>query len=251
MLANLIWLAVDPNVGIFGDVRMLITILADIIAFFWIWRLFFPAQCSPQSNQSRRKATQTIARVAIFGAIATILYTMPMLQFKVPFFPSFLEFHFDEIPVFIAGFAYGPLTSFLILVVKTLIKLPMTSTAGVGEIADLLYSSAFILPAALIYKRKRTMAGAWVGFTVGAVCQLIASSLGNMFFMIDFYVFFFNLPEAVLLAIAQAANPRITDIHYTMVLYGILPFNVIKNAAIIAVTFLIYKRTEIVVCKKI
>ncbi len=251
MSMNLIKLAVDPQVGIFGDLRMLITILADIIAFFWVWRILSHSPSKSQTNDSKRKITQTIARVAIFGGIATILYTMPMLQFKVPFFPSFLEFHFDEIPVFIAGFAYGPLTSFLILVVKTLIKLPMTSTAGVGEVADLLYSSAFILPAALIYKKKRTMAGAWIGFSVGAVCQLIASSLGNMFFMIDFYVFFFNLPEVVLLGIAQAANPRITDIHYTMVLYGILPFNVIKNAAIILVTFLIYKRTEVIVCKKI
>ncbi len=237
--------------SIYGDLRMLIAIVADILGFFGIWQIISKSNTKTKTNETTRKATQTIARVAIFGGIATILYAMPMLQFKVAIFPSFLEFHFDEIPVFIAGFAYGPLTSFFILVVKTLIKLPMTSTAGVGELADLLYSSAFILPAALIYKKNRTMKGAWFGFAVGTLCQLIASSLGNMFFMIDFYVFFYNLPEAVLLSIAQVANPNITDIHYTMVLYGILPFNLLKDAAVIIVTFLIYKRTEVVICKKI
>ncbi len=241
----------DSFASIYGDLRMLIAIVADILGFFWIWQIIAKTRQKVKTNETARKATQTIARVAIFGGIATILYTMPMLQFKIAIFPSFLEFHFDEIPVFIAGFAYGPMTSFLILLVKTIIKLPMTSTAGVGELADLLYSSAFILPAALIYKKSRTMKGAWIGFSVGTICQLIASSLGNMFFMIDFYVFFFNLPEAVLLSIAQVANPKITDIHYTMVLYGILPFNLLKDAAVVLVTFLIYKRTEVVICKKI
>lgn len=248
---NIIRTAADSFASIYGDLRMLIAIVANILAFFGIWQIISKRNEKTKTNESTRKATQTIARVAIFGAIATILYAMPMLQFKVAIFPSFLEFHFDEIPVFIAGFAYGPLTSFLILLVKTIIKLPMTSTAGVGELADLLYSSAFILPAALIYKKNRTMKGAWLGFSIGILCQLIASSLGNMFFMIDFYVFFFNLPEAVLLAIAQVANPNIKDIHYTMVLYGILPFNLLKDAAVVLVTFLIYKRTEVVICKKI
>ena len=54
------------------------------------------------------------------------------------FFPSFLEIHFDEVPAFIAGFAYGPMSAVFILIVKTLVKLPMTITAGVGENDDYL-----------------------------------------------------------------------------------------------------------------
>ena len=49
-----------------------------------------------------------IVRTAIFGAIAAILYTVPFLAFNIPLFPSFLKFHFDEIPLLIAGFSYGP-----------------------------------------------------------------------------------------------------------------------------------------------
>ena len=54
-----------------------------------------------------------ISRVAIFGAISTILYIVPVFQIQLPFVPSFLQLHFDEIPAFIAGYAYGPWSSTL------------------------------------------------------------------------------------------------------------------------------------------
>ena len=80
-----------------------------------------------------------IVRSAIFGAIAGILYAVPFLSFSVPFFPSFLKFHFDEIPLMIAGFAYGPWVAILATIIRGLIKLPMDigSTMGVGVLADI------------------------------------------------------------------------------------------------------------------
>ncbi len=188
--------------------------------------------------------SKVMARTAIFGAIATILYIVPIFQIKIPIFPPFLEFHFDEIPIFIAGFAYGPWTAILITIVKTLIKLPFSSTAMVGELADLLYSLAFVLPAVIYYRRHKNLKGVMLGFTFGFFTQLLVSSLFNALFMIDFYLFLYDLPEHVLLAMVNATNPRITDIHWTMVLYGILPFNLVKNTIVIIVTFLVYKRVH-------
>ena len=144
-------------------------------------------------NTKRKVDIKTIARIGIFGALAAILYCIPIFQFKLPsIFPSFLEFHFDEIPIFIASFAYGPLTGFFVILVRTLIKLPMTSTLCVGEISDFLYSCALILPAAFYYKKHRTFKGALIGITIGFFSQIIISALGNGLFMIDFYLFLFN-----------------------------------------------------------
>jgi len=189
--------------------------------------------------------SKVMARTAIFGAIATILYIVPLFTIKIPIFPPFLEFHFDEIPVFVAGFAYGPVTSILILIVKTLIKLPFSSTAMVGELADLLYSLAFVLPAVLYYRKNRNIKGVMIGFSLGFIAQLVISSLFNALFMIDFYLFLypFLTPES-LLELVRATNPRITDIHWSLVLYGILPFNVVKNTLVIIITFLVYKRVH-------
>jgi riboflavin transporter FmnP len=71
---------------------------------------------------------------------------------------------------------------------------------------------------------------------------LIVSSLANALFIIDFYLFFFGIPEGVLLSLVQEINPMITDVRWTMVLYGTLPFNVVKNLLVIFITFLSYKR---------
>ena len=186
--------------------------------------------------------TRFIVRVAIFGAIAAVLYIF--IKFPVPIFPAFMEFHFDEIPILIAGFAYGPLAGFAVTVVKTLIKLPMTSTMGVGELCDFLYTTAFVVPAAFVYKRHRNIKGAIIGLLIGMVAQLVAAVLGNMFIIIPFYMRVMEYQESDILYLCQKANAGIKDLKWTYSLFAVLPFNAIKDVGIIVVTFMVYKTTR-------
>lgn len=192
-----------------------------------------------------------ITRTAIFGAIAGILYTVPFLAFNIPLFPGFLKFHFDEIPLFIAGFAYGPWIALAATFVRALIKLPFDigETMGVGVLTDILFSLAFVLPAAFIYKHKRTIQGALIGIGVGTLCQLGVSALGNVFISIPFYLNVMGLDETQLLGAMQKANPAITDIRWSYVLFAVLPFNAIKDAIVVIVTMLIYKPLRRVINK--
>ncbi len=197
-----------------------------------------------KGHVEKENRTRFIVRVAVFGGFSAILYCVPFLKFPVPFFPSFLEFHFDEIPAFIGAFAYGPMTGFYILLVKTFIKLPMTNTLAVGEIADLLYSLAFIMPAALFYQKNRTFKGAIKALILGLFCQLVVSLVANVYVMFPFYMKMFGLSEAALLKVCQLANPAIQDVRWSVGFIAVLPFNVIKDAAIILVTLLVYKSTH-------
>ncbi len=192
----------------------------------------------------KQNRTRFLVRVAVFGGFSAILYCVPFLKFPVPFFPSFLEFHFDEIPAFIAAFAYGPMTGLYILLVKTFIKLPLTTTLCVGEIADLIYSVAFIIPAAVYYERHRTFIGALKSLILGLVCQLVVSLVANVYVMFPFYMEMFGISEAGLLKICQAANPAIKDIRWSVGFIAVLPFNALKDAMIIVVTMLVYKSTH-------
>jgi|LAHS01.1.fsa_nt_gb riboflavin transporter len=182
-----------------------------------------------------------IARVAIFGAISTLLYIVPVFQIQLFFLPSFVQLHFDEIPAFIAGFAYGPWTAFAILIIKALIKLPMSTTLGVGELADVIYSSVFILPAVWIYQKKRNLKGVALGFGVSTALQLVVTSIVNVYAMLPFYEFMFNMTPAALLGACQAVNPAIQDLGWGYTLYVNLPLNLIKDAIVIAVTFIVYR----------
>ena len=193
-----------------------------------------------------------IARTAVFAAISIILYVVPFLKFSLPIFPSFLEIHLDEIPAFMAGFAYGPLSGFLVILVKTLVKLPLTSTACVGELADFIYSVAFVVPAALIYKKHRTIKGAIVSLSIATAIQLLVASFVTTFIMLDIYGQLFHLSRATILKMCQAVNPAFKTINGTGVeflfpflLMVSLPFNAIKDLIVVFATLLLYKRLRV------
>ncbi|MCH5179633.1 MAG: ECF transporter S component [Erysipelotrichales bacterium] len=185
-----------------------------------------------------------MSRVAIFGAIAAILYCVPFLKFKLPFFLSFLEIHFDEIPAFIASFAYGPLCGSLVLFIKTIIKLPFTNTATVGEWLDLLYGLALILPASIIYQKHRTFKGAAIGIVASIFTQLLVSFVCAGTFVVDFYAALYNIEADTILKMGQALNPKVENVYFSMALYCFLPFNAFKDAIIAILTILLYPRVR-------
>ena len=214
------------------------TIIFGVLVLVFIF-VFLKLYYKEKGHTKYKFGTKQMVRVAIFGALSGIFYIF--IKFPVPFMPAFLEFHFDEIPAFIASFAYGPVVGLLVLLVKTLIKLPLTSTLGVGELSDLVFSAAFILPAALIYKRKRNFKGVFIGLAIGTLFQLTVSLLANIYITIPFYLKVMEFPEAAILGMCKAANPNITNIGWSYGLLAVLPFNAMKDAAVILLTLFTYK----------
>lgn len=188
--------------------------------------------------------TKFIAKTGIFASISIILYIVPYFQFPLFFMPSFLELHFDEVPALIAGFAYGPLSGIIVILCKTLVKLPMTRTLGVGELADLIYSIAFVIPASLIYKKNRSLKGAFIGLSLGVLIQIIVSSLITSFAILDFYIAVMGLSKETILAMCQAANPNIKSLGWNFLLWVALPFNLIKDAIVSFFTLILYKKVH-------
>jgi len=221
----------DNITGLFVVVAFVVVFLAKFLAKF-----FFKGNVM---------TTRFIARTAVFAAISIILYTVPFLKFSLPIFPAFLEIHLDEIPAFIAGFAYGPLSGALVILVKTIVKLPLTNTACVGELADFIYSIVFVVPAAIIYKRHRTIKGAFVSMGVATVIQVVTASFVTTFVMLDAYSVLYHLPKSVILGMCQKINPAITNLGFPFLLMVALPFNALKDAIVVMVTFLLYKRLRI------
>ena len=134
-----------------------------------------------------------IAKTGIFAAVSIILYVVPIFKITLPFFPPFLEIHFDEIPALISGFAYGPFSALIILLIKTLVKLPFSTTVCVGELADFIYSCAFIIPASLIYTNHRKFKYAIIAILSGCLIQSIVASILTTFVMLDLYCIFYKV----------------------------------------------------------
>ena len=202
-----------------------------------------------RKSKSNHLTIRLLSKSAVFAAFSIILYIVPALNINLPIFPSFLKLHFDEIPAFIAGFAYGPISAILVIVVKTLVKIPMTSTLGVGELTDLIYSLLFVLPAAIVYRKQKNIKGALKGFLVGFIVQLVASSFLTTFVILKFYIFVMGWNEQFILSACQMVNPAITDLKWPFFFIVALPFNALKDVIVIFLTLLLYKRLHKVIDK--
>ena len=100
-----------------------------------------------------KMSAAVVAKIAVLTAISFVLY---LLKFNLPFmFPSFLEMQFSELPAMLAGFSMGPVAGVLVVVFKCLLKLPLTSTAYVGELTDIIIGVAYVLPASVIYRLRK------------------------------------------------------------------------------------------------
>ena len=189
-----------------------------------------------------------ITVTGIFGALAVILYVV-VPDFGLGFTPPWLKVHLDEIPMFLAGYMYGPIAALMVDLIKTLVKLPMSSTACVGEIGDFIFSLVFVLPAVLIYERKRKLSSVFIGFGVSTVAQIIFAMLMNVYFMIPFYSMLYGLPESVLEGMCTKIIPAVQGENWKWLYASIMvaPMNAIKDSIVIVVVLLLYKRLHILI----
>lgn len=220
---------------IYNTFRLSISLIACVfVAFIFLKNIFLKTTC----KLNNKFITQT----AFFAAISSLLYVLPFLKFSLPFFPSFLEIHFDEVPAFIAGFAYGPLSAFGVILIKTIIKLPFTSTLCVGEVADFIFSLAFVLPACLFYKFDKKFKNAIIGLLISNFIQLLVSSFFTTFVMLNFYIKFMGLSEEIIIKMCSAVNKNVTSLGWTFLLFISLPFNFIKNLFVTVLVVILYKK---------
>lgn len=189
-----------------------------------------------------------VAVIAMFATIAGVLYA-----FGFPIaaaFPSWLELNFADIPALIGTFALGPVSGAIIVFVKILVKLIIkgTTTTFVGELADLLIGVAFVVPAGLIYKKKRTFKGALIATAVGTVCSTAMSMLANWAVLVPFYrqLFFKGSWEPLVAPMQVLFGEKCTQrtFYVFYIFCSVLPFNLMRCLIAVAITLPVYKHVS-------
>lgn len=199
-------------------------------------------------NKKNKQILNYMTKVAIFSALSAILYFFP--KFPLPFlFPSFLDIQFSNLPAILGSFVLGPLGGALIVIIRTLIKLPFSSTACVGEFADLIIGLATVLTSSIIYKKNKTKKGGLIALCFGVVAWILMAVIANYSFLIDFYAKFYADfgGMAMIVATCQKVLPNITlDNFMLYYIFGaVIPFNSLLSIIVSLVTFLVYKRVSI------
>lgn len=174
-----------------------------------------------------------MTRCAILAAMAVILYYI-----EIPVV-AFYKLDLSSLPALLAGFAMGPLAGFVIIVVKNLIHMLGSSTAMVGELADILMSGVFVVVASLIYKNNKTLKGAIMAMTLSVLALIVAAVLVNYFVLIPTYQKLFGMDVTAILGMVGISG---VDSLVKLVLMVTAPFNLLKGCVISVITFLLYKR---------
>lgn len=185
--------------------------------------------------------TQRITLIGIFSALAAVL-----MYLEIPFFfapPEAYRLDFSEVPVLISSFMLGPVEGVITECLKILIKLIIkpTSTAFVGEFANLVVGITFVLPASIIYKKKKTRKGALIGMTTGTLTMTVVGCFVNAFILLPAFAYLFgNVPVSEIIKLGTAVNPAITNM-FTFIVLAVVPVNIVKGVLVSLVVFLIYK----------
>ena len=185
--------------------------------------------------------TATTTKLTVTAMLAALSAVLMMFEFPLGFIaPPFYKLDFSEVPVLIGTFSMGPVSGVIIELIKVLLKLLIkgTTTGGVGDFANFLIGCSFILPAGLIYKKKKSRLGAIVGMLVGTASMTIIGTLLNAFVLIPMYSAFMPITEII--KMGQAIFPFI-DSTFTFCLFCVAPFNIIKGLIISLIVFFIYK----------
>ncbi len=196
---------------------------------------------------SQRKNFFSSTRIAVIALFATLSGVLYIFGFPISVaFPSFLELNFSDIPALIGTFTLGPVSGAVIVFVKIIIKLIFkpTTTAFVGDLADLLIGIAFVLPAGLIYQRKRTFKGALIAIAAGSAASVAVAVIANRYLLVPFYVkFFFGGSWDPIVGMMTPLFPSCTqETFYNFYLWiSVAPFNIMRCMIAAVVTLIVYK----------
>lgn len=179
-----------------------------------------------------RKKTVYTVKIAALSACAFILM---LFDFPLPAFPMFLKLDLSDVPALIAAFGLGPASGAVVELVKNLLHLFVSSSIGIGELANFIVGASFAVTAGFVYRYKKTKKGALLSLAAATLAMTLIASLANYYFLIPAYQAFLKFPDA--------RNSLIVDIR-TLVAYGVIPFNLIKGVVISLVVLVLYKKVS-------
>ncbi|MFC0187703.1 ECF transporter S component [Fictibacillus aquaticus] len=168
-------------------------------------------------------------KMVAVSMLSSIAYLLMMLDFPFPGLPAFLKIDFSDVPALLAAIIFGPLAGIAVEGIKNLLHYGIQGSmtgVPVGEIANFIAGSLFIIPASYFFRKYKTIKGLSIGLVAGTVLMTFMMSFLNYVIILPAYTWFLNAPQMTSGAMIE------------MITAAIAPFNLIKGI-IVAVLFLV------------
>ncbi len=135
---------------------------------------------------------------------------------------EFLSYDAKDVIIVIGGFIYGPGSAFIMSVITSLLEIMYRGGNLLDVLMNVISTCTFACVAAWIYKRDHTREGAFIGLGAGIVCCVLSMLLWN-YIVTPIY---FGMPREAVVSILVP---------------GILPFNLLKCGLNTGLTLFLYK----------
>ncbi|MCL2404060.1 MAG: ECF transporter S component [Defluviitaleaceae bacterium] len=173
---------------------------------------------------TKRVDTRKLCVLAMMCALAFLLAAYVRIPIVL-----FLRYDPKDVIIVIAGFLFGPLAAFFVTVVVSLMQMltGVSRTGYFGLFMNIVSSAAFCCTAAIIYKKKRTFKGAFIGLVVAGIFATAVMMMWN-------YIvapLFMEMPREDIVRLLIPA---------------FLPFNLVSNGLNIVFTIVLYKRVGLI-----
>lgn len=177
------------------------------------------------SSSAKTKVKQFFSarKIATLGMFTALSFAISLLDF--PIFPqaSFLKLDFSLVFVMLMGFAFGPVEAVIVLVIKELLRIPLGSTGGIGELANMIMGFGFILIPSVAYYFKKGLKVVIPTLIAGIILQTAAALVCNRYITFPLYM-------------GSKAQEYFDKLYYFVIF-----FNLIKGAAISVLCVVMYK----------
>lgn len=168
--------------------------------------------------QAQKKSSSNVLKLIILSLLGTISFLLFFLNFPIPFLPPYLKIDFGDVPALIAALIFSPLAGIIVIAIKNGLYLVAGGGNIVGVIANFLAAAMFVTPVAILYHRYKGVKSIVSGLVTGTVIMAVGMSILNYLIILPVYVLFMGMED-----MATESAKRFA------VLFGILPFNIIKG----------------------
>lgn len=182
------------------------------------------------------------------SVLAVLAFLIMLIELPLPFTPDFLKIDLSDLPSLVASFAMGPVAGVLVQLIKNILKIALrgTNTLFVGELANFLVGSIYVVVASLIYRRKRTKVAAVKGLALATLAMSLFASAANYFVLLPFYAKVYGVPLEAYVDMAKSVNSYVVDLR-SFIVFGIFPFNFVKGVLIAIVGYPVYTRLRMAI----
>lgn len=171
-----------------------------------------------------KRNTRLITGLSLLAAMSIILISIPFLRFSIIPAAPYLVYDAADIPIMIGAFLFGPIEGLLLTVIVSFIQgFLFGGDAFYGTAMHIIATGTFVLVGGFIYKYRKTISGALLALSIGALSSVVIMVGANLLIT----PFYLHMP---------------VEFVKGLIFPAIVPFNLIKFGINAAVCFILYKR---------